>query len=161
MAEGEKMSKSKGNVITLSNALDNYGADVIRSALMDGAEGLDDMDWREKNARDIQGKINALPGYLSSLVSSRINDYLGSDTRKTSIDLWLENQIQKRIRGISTSLDSMKTKSAFQEAFYSFWNVSALLRITVRQPETRSGNLRCWSLAQTSRPICALFGRGD
>jgi len=122
MAEGEKMSKSKGNVITLSNALDNYGADVIRCALMDGAEGLDDMDWRDKNARDIQGKIYALPNYVSTLVSSRSGNNLGEATPKTSVDLWLENQIQKHVRGVSNSLESMKTKSAFQEAFYSFWN---------------------------------------
>ncbi len=121
MAEGEKMSKSKGNVITLSNALTNFGADVIRSSLMDGAEGLDDMDWREKNARDIQGKINELPGYVSTFAGANSRES-AEETKLTSIDLWLENQVQKRIRSVSSNLDLMKTKSAFQEAFYSFWN---------------------------------------
>ncbi len=70
MAEGEKMSKSKGNVITLSSALDRLGADVVRSALMDGAEGLDDMDWREKNAKDIEGKIQGLSTFVSNFIST-------------------------------------------------------------------------------------------
>ena len=39
-----------------------------------------------------------------------------------SIDLWLENQIQKHIGSISANLDLMKTKSGFQEVFYSYWN---------------------------------------
>ena len=78
MVEGEKMSKSKGNVITLSNALGIYGADALRSALMDGAEGLDDMDWREKNARDVQGKISALPGFYPIDVGFKLIKY-GND----------------------------------------------------------------------------------
>ncbi|HYB03874.1 MAG TPA: class I tRNA ligase family protein, partial [Nitrososphaerales archaeon] len=121
MAEGEKMSKSKGNVITLSSALDRLGADVVRSALMDGAEGLDDMDWREKNAKDIEGKIQGLSNFVSNLISSTSNES-GKTKDLTSVDMWLENQIQKRIRSVSANLDAMKTKSGFQEAFYSYWN---------------------------------------
>lgn len=134
MAEGEKMSKSKGNVITLSSALDNFGADVIRAALMDGAEGLDDMDWREKNARDIQGKLNALPNFITSFRQSEGND---KKSRLSTIDMWLENQIQKHIRNVSFSLDQMKTKSAFQEAFYSFWNDMRYYESRAEAPDTR------------------------
>jgi len=119
MTEGEKMSKSKGNVITLSSALESYGADVIRATLMDGAEGLDDMDWREKNARDIQAKINSLPGFISAFESS---NHKGATSQMKLVDKWLENQIQKHIRNIALSLDVMRTKSAFQEAFFSYWN---------------------------------------
>ena len=115
--EGEKMSKSKGNVITISSALQIYGADTLRSALMDGAEGLEDIDWRDKNARDIQSKINSLPAYMKNFESS------GSlSENMTLIDYWLESRIQKHIENVAAYLDSMKTKSAFQEAFYSYWN---------------------------------------
>ena len=130
MAEGIKMSKSKGNVITLSNGLDRFGADVVRSALMDGAEGFDDMDWREKNARDIQGKLNSLPNFVANFMSLRPK----SGAELSSTDFWLENQIQKHIHSITVNLDSMKTKSAFQEAFYSFWN-------DLRYYESRSDQL--------------------
>lgn len=119
MTEGEKMSKSKGNVITVSSALERFGADVIRATLMDGAEGLDDMDWREKNANDVQGKINALPNFISGLISSART---AEKSKKDMSDLWLENQIQKHIRTVCADLDAMRTKSAFQDAFYSFWN---------------------------------------
>ena len=115
--EGEKMSKSKGNVITISSALQTYGADALRSALMDGAEGLDDIDWRDKNGKDIQLKINALPTYIKNFESS------GSPSENmTLVDYWLESRIQRHIENVSTFIDAMKTKSAFQEAFYSYWN---------------------------------------
>ena len=115
--EGEKMSKSKGNVITISNALQTYGADALRSGLMDGAEGMDDVDWRDKNAKDIQAKINSLPSFIKQFEISV------KESKNMSLsDLWLENQIQKHIASVSSNLDIMKTKSAFQEVFYAYWN---------------------------------------
>ncbi len=56
MNEGIKMSKSKGNVITLSRALDEYGADALRAALIGGAEGMDDLDWRENMRKTCRTK---------------------------------------------------------------------------------------------------------
>ncbi|MHB1868092.1 MAG: leucine--tRNA ligase [Nitrososphaerales archaeon] len=131
--EGEKMSKSKGNVITISNALQTYGADALRSGLMDGAEGMDDVDWRDKNARDIQAKINALPSFIKQFENSATES-----KNMTLSDLWLENQIQKRIASVSLNLDMMKTKSAFQEVFYAYWND---LRYYLLQTEVHPSNL--------------------
>jgi len=98
--------------------LDTFGADALRSALMEGAEGLDDMDWREKNARDIQGKLNSIQNFILDLSSSPEDNVPGQGLP----ELWLENEIQKHIKNVSANLDVMKTKSAFQEAFYSYWN---------------------------------------
>ena len=132
MIEGMKVSKSKGNVITISNALNEYGADTLRGALIGGAEGMDDMDWREKNVRDIQGKIKSLPSFVRLLSSSKelSHDPLGLP------ELWLENQIQKHIANVTTYLDVMKTKSAFQEAFFTYWND---LRYYLARTERRPG----------------------
>jgi leucyl-tRNA synthetase len=118
MVEGEKMSKSKGNVITLSDGLEVFGADTLRAALMDGAEGMDDLDWREKNAKDLQMKINSLSSFLRNLMSEASSN---DDTRSMA-EMWLENQIQKRVEAVVSALEVMKTKTAFQEAFYGYWN---------------------------------------
>ncbi|MCS6768807.1 MAG: leucine--tRNA ligase, partial [Candidatus Caldarchaeum sp.] len=52
--EGEKMSKSKGNFITLKTAVQRHGADATRLALMLSAEDLDDPDWRTKNVEEAE-----------------------------------------------------------------------------------------------------------
>ena len=133
MIEGMKVSKSKGNVITISNALNEYGADTLRGALIGGAEGMDDMDWREKNVRDIQGKIKSLPSFVRLLSSSKELSHYPPGLP----ELWLENQIQKHIASVTTNLDVMKTKSAFQEAFFTYWNdLRYYLARTERRPET-------------------------
>ena len=56
MIEGKQMHKSKGNFITMKGAVDKYGADATRCALMLGAEGMDDPDWRAENVSDLQGQ---------------------------------------------------------------------------------------------------------
>ncbi|MGA2875703.1 MAG: leucine--tRNA ligase, partial [Nitrososphaerales archaeon] len=136
--EGEKMSKSKGNVITIWNALQTYGADALRSGLMDGAEGMDDVDWRDKNAKDIQAKINSLPSFIKSFESASTESQSMSLT-----DLWLENQIQKHIANVSHNLDAMKTKSAFQEVFYAYWND---LRTYLVQADVHPSNLTSYAI---------------
>ncbi len=99
---------------------------------MDGAEGMDDVDWRDKNAKDIQAKINSLPSFIKSFESA------STDSQSMSLtDLWLENQIQKHIANVSLNLDAMKTKSAFQEVFYAYWND---LRTYLLQAEVRHSN---------------------
>jgi leucyl-tRNA synthetase len=136
--EGEKMSKSKGNVITIWNALQTYGADALRSGLMDGAEGMDDIDWRDKNARDIQAKINSLPNFIKSFETASVeSENLGLT------DLWLENQIQRHVANVSLNLDVMKTKSAFQEAFYAYWND---LRTYLLRSDRRPSNLAGYAI---------------
>ncbi len=118
MVDGVKMSKSKGNVITLTNALNEYCADPLRATLISGAEGMDDLDWRDKNARDLKSKIESLPGFVSNLEASANPD----DNSRTLVELWLESQAQKHIANATSYLEVMKTKSAFQEVFFSFWN---------------------------------------
>ncbi|MHB8568070.1 MAG: leucine--tRNA ligase [Nitrososphaerales archaeon] len=131
MVDGLKMSKSKGNIITLSNALNEFGADTLRAALIGGAEGMDDLDWREKTARDLKAKIESLTTFIASLESSMDR----SDSTKELPELWLENQIQKHIMSATVNLDAMKTKSAFQEIFFSYWNdVRYYLARTDRRP---------------------------
>lgn len=146
MVEGVKMSKSKGNVITLTGALDNYGADALRAALIGGAEGMDDLDWREKNVIDIRNKLDALFSFLSSLMASVDPE----DSARGIPELWLENQVQNRISEATNDLESMKTKSAFQEVFFSFWN-------DIRYYLTRTGSRPEWLLKYVAGTMVSLL----
>ncbi|MHB1908163.1 MAG: leucine--tRNA ligase [Nitrososphaerales archaeon] len=114
--EGVKMSKSKGNLVTLKSALDEFGADVVRAAVLGGAEGMDDVDWREKSLKDIMSKINALPSFVHDLVAKK------EGRSSSQEDIWLESQLQRRIQIVTSDLQEMKTKSAFQNAFFGIWN---------------------------------------
>ncbi len=44
--EGEKMSKSKGNIFPMLDLVEEYGADVFRLNIITSSEGLSDADWK-------------------------------------------------------------------------------------------------------------------
>ncbi len=71
MVEGKQMHKSKGNFITMKGAVEKYGADATRCALLLGAEGMDDPDWRAENVGDLKTKFEALNGFASGIIASR------------------------------------------------------------------------------------------
>jgi leucyl-tRNA synthetase len=50
MLNGEKMSKSTGNSMTLREGVEKFGADATRIALADSGDGMDDANFEENNA---------------------------------------------------------------------------------------------------------------
>jgi leucyl-tRNA synthetase len=116
MIEGKQMHKSKGNFVTMKGAVDKYGADATRCALMLGAEGMDDPDWRAENVKDIQGKFESILSFASSI----IKDARAPDD--TSLEHWLQSKMQLRIKETTQALDELKTRTALQAALFDCWN---------------------------------------
>jgi leucyl-tRNA synthetase len=116
MIEGKQMHKSKGNFVTMKNAVDHYGADATRCALLLGAEGMDDPDWRSDNATDVQSKLESLAKFAEDiLVSAKSNE-------KGHLERWLLSKLQQRIATVTSGLDELKTRTALQVALFETWN---------------------------------------
>ncbi|KAJ2203117.1 cytosolic leucyl tRNA synthetase, partial [Coemansia sp. RSA 518] len=47
MLNGEKMSKSTGNTLSLRESCDRYGADAMRLTLADSGDGIEDANFEE------------------------------------------------------------------------------------------------------------------
>ena len=114
--EGKKMSKSKGNFLTLSNAVNRFGADVTRLTLMLGAEDMDDPDWRVENARSIDSKLRSFYRFVNELIN------LKGDSEEKSIDRWLKSVIQERIKFVTEAIEALKTRTAAEIALFEIWN---------------------------------------
>jgi len=63
MLNGDKMSKSTGNSLTLKEAIDKFGADATRLALADAGDGLEDANFEEKSANANILRIHTLLGW--------------------------------------------------------------------------------------------------
>jgi leucyl-tRNA synthetase len=116
MIEGKQMHKSKGNFITMKGAVDKYGADATRCALLLGAEGMDDPDWRADNVKDLQSKFEALLGFAGGILTSAKNP------EETALERWLLSHMQLRIKEATAALEELKTRTALQAALFDSWN---------------------------------------
>ncbi|MEM2362834.1 MAG: class I tRNA ligase family protein, partial [Candidatus Nezhaarchaeales archaeon] len=116
MVEGEKMSKSKGNFVTLNDAIASYGADAVRCTLMIAAEGMDDPNWRFDACRDMRDKLNQVFKLINDIMA------LPGSSAKGSLERWLVSRLQRRIRAITEALESMKNRTALEIALFELWN---------------------------------------
>jgi leucyl-tRNA synthetase len=116
MIEGKQMHKSKGNFVTMQNAVDRYGADATRVALLLGAEGMDDPDWRSDNASDVQTKLESLSKFAADVFSSSGTDDVGH------LERWLLSRLQRRIEAVTSGLEELKTRTALEISLFETWN---------------------------------------
>jgi leucyl-tRNA synthetase len=116
MIEGKQMHKSKGNFVTMKGAVEQYGADATRCALLLGAEGMDDPDWRGENAADIQGKLESLRNFAMSIVKKAKSD------ETEHMERWLLSKMQQRIADVTQNLEELKTRTAVEIALFEVWN---------------------------------------
>jgi leucyl-tRNA synthetase len=116
MIEGRKMSKSKGNFVTLKNAVEQFGADATRCALLLGAEGMDDPDWRRETVRELRSKLETWYRLVENIAEA------AKDEGKGHLERWLVSTLQRRVRAVTESIEVMKTRTALDNAFFEVWN---------------------------------------
>ncbi len=122
LLEGNKMSSSKGNVILLKDAINDYTADVVRLFLMASAEPWQDFDWREKEVlgtkrrlewfREFAARVEEIKG--SKLDLSNIEEVELTRT----IDLWMISQLNEHIKKSTEALEVFQTRQALQDALF-------------------------------------------
>ena len=89
--EGEKMSKSKGNIIPIKKMLEKYTPDMIRINIAGSSENLQDADWKSENIDSIKNKL--------SILFKDITDGEGDDSFAIKI---LENELNTGIKYYET-----------------------------------------------------------
>ena len=78
MLNGAKMSKSKGNFLTLKDAIGKFGADATRLSLADAGDGIEDANFEEKTANANILRLRTLLGWCE-VSSGRFGDEISSD----------------------------------------------------------------------------------
>ncbi|TID24026.1 leucyl-tRNA synthetase [Venturia nashicola] len=68
MLNGDKMSKSTGNFLTLDNAVSKFGADATRVALADAGDGVEDANFEETVANATILKLFELKKWIEEVI---------------------------------------------------------------------------------------------
>jgi isoleucyl-tRNA synthetase len=115
-ADGEKMSKSKGNYTDPKINLDLYGADALRFYLMGSpvmqAEDTNfrDDDLKETHSRIINMLWNSYTFY--ELYAKDIAAQCDPHTSPNVLDAWILSRLSETINGVTRSLDAYETVPA-------------------------------------------------
>ncbi|MGP6220054.1 leucine--tRNA ligase [Caldiplasma sukawensis] len=72
--DGAKISKSKGNAISLLDISRNYGADVFRMYVALASDVDSTMDWNEKGLQEIRGRYEQVINMLGKGYSDQMKD---------------------------------------------------------------------------------------
>ena len=122
LLEGNKMSSSKGNVILLSDAIEEYGADVVRLFLMSSAEPWQDFDWREKEVVGTKRRLDWFFEFAEKIESIKKSPLDLSNIERVDltrkIDLWMMNQLFIRINDATNALEGFQTRKALQDSLF-------------------------------------------
>jgi len=122
-AEGQKMSKSKGNVVDPLELMSKYGTDAFRFTLVAlAAQGRDIRlsDERVEGYRNFANKLwNA-----ARLVLSNLDGYDPAAARKTTPDLaarWIDSRLQATIGGVRAHLKAYRFNDAASAIYQFLW----------------------------------------
>ncbi|MEM3443062.1 MAG: class I tRNA ligase family protein, partial [Candidatus Bathyarchaeia archaeon] len=116
MIEGKQMHRHLGNFVTMKNAINQYGADATRCALLLAAEGMDDPDWRSENVKEMQIKLESFYNFAKNIIENAENG------ENWHLEKWLMSTLQQRIRDVTENLEEMKTRTALEIALFEVWN---------------------------------------
>jgi len=118
--KGRKMSKSKGNTIDPLEAMDEYGADSLRFALlfnMVPAEVIPFGNDQLVSGQRFMNKIWNAANYINSLNPGN-SDFVFSDRS----DHWIAQRFNETIVSVDKSLEKKDVRKAMQSIHHFFWN---------------------------------------
>lgn len=113
--EGEKMSKSKGPLLTMKRAVKDYGADVTRMYILYASEYDSDADWRKK---DVEGLASNLRRFYNLARENSVEEV----KEESSLDRWLISRFQRAVKETREAMDNLQTRRAVNTAFFEVMN---------------------------------------
>lgn len=148
-AKGQKMSKSKGNVINPLEMVDKYGADALRMALVYGTGAGNDQALAEDKIRGMRNFANKLWN-IARLVLMYIKEF-NLTTDELFADAICENLTNTQDKDLATALDALvksvtkdmehhKFSEASQSIYDFAWHTMADTYIETNKDRFKSGD---------------------
>ncbi|MBQ4043858.1 MAG: class I tRNA ligase family protein, partial [Clostridia bacterium] len=121
--DGEKMSKSKGNVVDPNDVIDEYGADVLRVYVLFMGEYASAAPWSDSSMRGCKRFLDRV-GALVEMASGR------------GVTPELETSFHKTVKKVSLDIEEMKYNTAIAAMMTLLNEISDLGHLTLDELET-------------------------
>lgn len=110
LMDGKKMSKSLGNIFPLKKAINLYGPDAIRMAVVAGSDIKADTNFSESTAKGIVQRLE------------RFKELFRLKHKPTPMDDWISYRFYSKLNGIVDMYKNYEIKRVADNLFYEFYN---------------------------------------
>ncbi len=149
-AEGQKMSKSKGNGIDPLTVIDTYGADALRFAVTHASTGGQDIRWDERRVemgRNFNNKLFNAARFAMMQLAEGPEDP-GAPERLA--DRWMASRLQRAIAGATEALEAYDLGAANRLLYDVVWSEFCDWYLEAAKPALRAGDGRTRHVLRTS-----------
>ncbi|SIO73658.1 leucyl-tRNA synthetase [Babesia microti strain RI] len=153
LVDAEKMSKSKGNFLTIEECIDKYTADGMRVALADAGDTIDDANFSNDTANSALLKLYTLIQICKEFVES-------TEYRKDDAILDYDKAFVNHMKILANKAKDAYSKFCYRDALkYSYYEMTSLIHKYKLQSGTSLMNREIVlqyldTLAKILSPIC-------
>jgi valyl-tRNA synthetase len=126
---GQKMSKSKGNVINPIKMIEKYGADALRMALIIGVSPGSDITLSDDKIRAMRNFANKVWNATRFVITNRKRKAKSEKRKNKPQDLklgkedeWILRELSKTVRLVTKALENYKFSQAGEILYQFFWH---------------------------------------
>ena len=122
--KGDKMSKSRGNVIDPLVTMEQYGTDALRLALTVGNTPGNDMRLprnKLEGSRNFANKLWNTSRFILGNLDDKLND-LGQPTTTAIEDLWITSRLNRTIADVTQLMESFMLGEALSKIHDFIWS---------------------------------------
>lgn len=152
-AKGQKISKSKGNVISPQEMIDQYGTDAVRVALIFSTSAGNDIPLAEDKIRGMKHFANKLwniARYILMSVDEKDLENVVRPEPGTDADEEILGKLDVMVRAVTDGIESFALHEAVQAAYQFTWH-----ELADRYIETSKEQLQDPDMAGTTRQVLA------
>ncbi|MFT4309517.1 MAG: leucine--tRNA ligase [Candidatus Woesearchaeota archaeon] len=117
--EGEKMAKSKGNIIPLRELMEEHGPDFVRIGMVASTEGMEDANWSVSSLQGYYSRINNIASIADSIKGV---EPLFKVTEINIQDKMLLHYHENAKRKSYSHYEQLRFRSAALESYYNLTN---------------------------------------
>ncbi|OQR70265.1 leucine--tRNA ligase [Tropilaelaps mercedesae] len=118
LLNGEKMSKSTGNFLTLTDAIEMFGADGMRFSLADAGDGVEDANFVVSTADAGILRLYTFLEWVKEVLDN--SDQFRTGLQDTFADKAFENQMNYYVEETKKNYDAFLFKEALRTGFFEF-----------------------------------------
>jgi leucyl-tRNA synthetase len=121
--EGQKMGKSKGNVISLAEIERNYSADLFRFYISHSADLGVKVDWRKKQIKAVQKHISKFLSFLEKIKNDIDTFEYNYDKIKSDYSKAITSRCIRIFKSAENALGEFNLRKYLQQSFYEIFSI--------------------------------------